>query len=197
MTCSATLSLVRSFTVRICTHGCMGRHGPASWAARAVAVLITAMLALPRPAAAVDGCLVMLCFAAPSWRAIPRCVPPIREVLRELARGKAFPTCAMAGVGNSARNDWATAPRYCPPQYTHLLLSETGPTAYCDYTGAVSVSVNGTLFSRTWWNVDGGSVTEFSRSAKTQLGGVDTQFDTDYANWLSTPPPVATMDSNP
>ena len=56
-------------------------------------------LLLPRPAAAVDGCLVMLCFAAPNWRAIPRCVPPIRQVLRDLARGKAFPTCAMAGVG--------------------------------------------------------------------------------------------------
>lgn len=30
------------------------------------------------PARAVDGCLVLLCFAAPSWRAIPQCVPPIR-----------------------------------------------------------------------------------------------------------------------
>lgn len=149
------------------------------------------------PARAVDGCLVMLCFAAPSWRAIPRCVPPIRQVLRDLARGKSFPTCAIAGAGNSVRNDWANAAGYCPPQYIHLYFSDTGPVAYCDYTGAVSVSVNGTLFSRTWWNVDGGSVTEFSRSAKTQLGGVETQFDTDYANWLSAPAPVATMDSNP
>lgn len=149
------------------------------------------------PARAVDGCLVMLCFAAPSWRAIPRCVPPIRQVLRDLARGKAFPTCAMAGVGNSARNDWANAPRYCPPQYTHLYFGDADPVPYCDYTGAVSVSVNGALFSRTWWNVDGGSVTEFTPAAKKQLGGLNTQFDIDYANWLSAPPPVAAMDSNP
>jgi len=26
---------------------------------------------------AVDGCLVLLCFATPNWRAIPQCVPPI------------------------------------------------------------------------------------------------------------------------
>ena len=42
---------------------------------------LTLMLALavalcgaitPRQAHAVDGCLVLLCFAAPSWRSIPR-----------------------------------------------------------------------------------------------------------------------------
>ena len=63
----------------------------------------------PRRAHAVDGCLVLLCFAAPSWRSIPQCVPPIRQVLRDLARGKPFPTCGMAGAGNSASHAWASA----------------------------------------------------------------------------------------
>mgnify|MGYP006381055081 CR=1 FL=1 len=66
----------------------------------AVLVIVAALvLAIaPRTAHAVDGCKVLLCFAAPSWRAIPQCVPPIREVLRDLARGRPFPSCAMAGV---------------------------------------------------------------------------------------------------
>ncbi|RZA15171.1 MAG: hypothetical protein EOP02_25220, partial [Proteobacteria bacterium] len=35
-----------------------------------------------------DGCVVLLCLAAPSWRAIPQCVPPIRQLFRDLARGR-------------------------------------------------------------------------------------------------------------
>src|SRR5881396_2757238 len=76
------------------------------------------------PVRAVDGCLVLLCFAAPSWRSIPQCVPPINQVLRDLARGRPFPTCAMAGAGNSANNAWASAPSYCPPQYTRVVEGE-------------------------------------------------------------------------
>lgn len=72
------------------------------------------------PARAVEGCLVLLCFAAPNWRAIPQCVPPIRQVLLDLARGRAFPTCGMAGAGNSAAHAWASAPGNCPPQYTRV-----------------------------------------------------------------------------
>jgi len=58
-------------------------------------------MALSMPASAVDGCLVLLCLAAPSWRAIPQCVPPITDVLRDLARGRPFPTCAMGSAGNA------------------------------------------------------------------------------------------------
>ena len=197
MNSNTTLSLVRGIAVRICARRYMGLFDARTGGTFVAAMLLATGLALPRPAAAVDGCLVMLCFAAPSWRAIPGCVPPIRKVLRDLALGRPFPTCAMAGAGNSARNDWANPSGNCPPQYTHLFFSDTGPIEYCDFTGVVSVSVNGTLFSRTWWNVDGGSVTEFTPAAKTQLGAWDTQFDTDYANWLSAPPPVAAVDSNP
>jgi hypothetical protein len=145
----------------------------------------------PRRAHAVDGCLVLLCFAAPSWRSIPQCVPPIRQVLRDLARGKPFPTCGMAGAGNSASHARASAPGYCPPQYTRVFDGESGPVYSCDYTGAVSVSINGAPFARTWWTMAGDSVTEFSPAAKAQLGTWDTRFDDDYAAWLAALPPPA------
>lgn len=161
-----------------------------------VAVMLAFAVAMcgaitPREARAVDGCLVMLCFAAPSWRSIPQCVPPIKQVLRDLARGKAFPTCSMAGGGNSANHAWASAPSYCPPQYTRVFDSESGPIYSCDYTGAVSVSIDGAPFARTWWTMDGDTVTEFSPAAKAQLGTWDTRFDDDYAAWLASLPPPA------
>src|SRR5205814_2149317 len=43
------------------------------------------------------GCEVLLCLANPNGpTAVAPCVPPIRRLWRELARGHAFPTCAMA-----------------------------------------------------------------------------------------------------
>lgn len=158
--------------------------------ARYAAVLLAfaALFAGSTPARAVDGCLVMLCFAAPSWRSVPQCVPPIRAVLRDLAHGRPFPTCAMAGPGNSASHRWSSAPSYCPPQYTRVHEGRNGPIYSCDYTGAVSVSVNGAPFARTWWRMAGDSVTEFSPSAKAQLRTWDTRFDDDYIEWLAAQP---------
>jgi hypothetical protein len=173
--------------MRICANRYLGRLG----AVLVMVAILLGGLAAPRPAHAVDGCLVLLCFAAPSWRSIPQCVPPIRQVLRDLARGKPFPTCGMAGAGNSASHAWASAPSYCPPQYTRLVDGESGPIYSCDYSGAVSVSINGTPFARTWWNMGGDSVTEFSPAAKSQLGTWDTKFDDDYATWLAALPPPA------
>lgn len=144
---------------------------------------------LPTPARSVDGCLVLMCFAAPSWRAVQQCVPPIRQVLRDLARGKAFPTCGMAGADNSASHAWAIAPSYCPPQYTRVIDGENAPIYNCDYTGAVSVLINGQPFTRTWWSMAGDTVTDFSPAAKAQLGTWDTRFDEDYAAWLAMQPP--------
>lgn len=154
----------------------------------ATLTIAAALLGTSMPAAAIDGCQVLLCLAAPNWRAIPQCVPTITQLLRDLARGKAFPTCAMAGSGNSADHTWASAPSFCPPQYTQLVEGPNGPRYYCDYAGAVSVTVNGEHFARTWWTMDGGTVTEFSPMAKAQLGSWDTRFDDDYAAWLATRP---------
>ncbi len=143
------------------------------------------------PARAVDGCLLLLCLAAPSWRAIPQCVPPVTQALRDLARGRPFPTCAMSGPGNSASHQWASAPGNCPAQYTRAIELENGIAYSCDYSGAISVFIDGSLWSRTWWRMGGGAtVTEFSPAAKASMGHWDTQFDTDYATWLSSLPPA-------
>ncbi len=154
-----------------------------------LASLTCAALLLAAPAArAVDGCLVLLCLAAPSWRAIPQCVPPVRQVLRDLALGKVFPTCGMSGPGNTADHSWAAAPSFCPPQYTRTIEGESQPTYLCDFAGAVSVSMNGLPFSRTWWSFEGTTVTEFFPEAKRILGTWDTRFDDDYAAWMLTRP---------
>jgi hypothetical protein len=162
------------------------------WAAKLASLgslVLVLPLVTPTAARAVDGCLVLLCFAAPSWRAIPECVPPIRQVLHDLSRGKPFPSCGMAGAGNSASHAWAAAPHLCPPQYTHLVNGEGGPFYLCDYIGAVTVLISGGLFTRTWWSTTGETVTEFSAEAKAQLGTWETRFDDDYAAWLALQPP--------
>jgi hypothetical protein len=158
-------------------------RAPLAWAAFA------GLMAMATPAAAVDGCLVLLCFAAPSWRAIPQCVPPVRKVLHDLAKGRPFPTCSISGAGNSASQQWARPPSYCPPQYTHMIDGEGMPVYTCDYAGAVSVDIDGSLWTRTWWNFDGETVTEYTAKAKAGLGTWETKFDDDYAAWLAMQPP--------
>lgn len=156
-----------------------------------------ALLSFSTPVRAVDGCLVLLCLAAPSWRAIPQCVAPVRELFRDLAHGRPFPTCAMSGAANSASHRWASVPTFCPPQYTRLLDADAGPLYTCDYNGCVSVTINGALFARTWWNFGGETVTEFTPSAKATLGAWDARFDDDFARWLATQPPTQQADPNP
>lgn len=154
-------------------------------------LLVALATLVPTPAHAVDGCKVLLCFAAPSWRSIPECVPTINQVLRDLARGRPFPTCAMSGPANSASHQWSSAPSYCPPQYTRVFEGESGPIYSCDYTGAVAVNIDGVLWARTWWSFAGDSVTEFTPAAKAQLGTWDSKFDDDYATWLASLPTPA------
>ena len=157
-----------------------------------VSILLFAMAMLtPTTAQAVDGCKVLLCLAAPSWRSISECVPTINQLHRDLARGRPFPVCSMAGAGNSADNAWASAPNFCPPQYTRVFDGESGPIYSCDYAGAVTVNINGAPFTRTWWNMGGDTVTEFTPAAKAQLGTWDTKFDDDYAAWFAALPPPA------
>jgi hypothetical protein len=153
------------------------------------------LLGTSPPALALDGCLVLLCLAAPSWRAIPQCVPPITQLWRDLARGRAFPSCSMAGGGNAASHAWASAPSFCPPQYTRIVDGPNGPRYYCDYAGAVAVTVNGQAFARTWWSISGDTVTDFSPAAKAMLGSWDRRFDDDYAAWLASQPPAPPVES--
>ena len=160
-------------------------HAKHSIAIRSAAscLVLACLTTLTTPAQAVDGCLVLLCFAAPSWRAIPQCVPPVTQVLRDLARGRPFPTCAMAGAGNASGHAWASVPDNCPPQYVEQVDDNLLGGPQCRFAGAVSVTIGGELFSRTWWHRGGDTSTEFSPAAKAQLGQWDPRFDDDYAAW--------------
>ncbi len=156
---------------------------------------LLALAGAAAPARAADGCLVLLCLAAPDWQTIPACVPPVEQVLQDLAHGRGFPTCAMAGPGNSARQDRASGTTDCPPQYIRFEETESGRTPTCEYQGVVTITLNGRPFTRTWWSFSGDTVTEFSAAAKTQLGRWNSRFDTDYATWLAQqtppgPPPI-------
>ena len=153
---------------------------------------VAALTGLAAPARAVDGCQVLLCFAAANWREIPQCVPSIQQVLRDLSRGRPFPTCKMSGPANTANHQWASAPDYCPPQYTRVFESFSGAPIYaCDYSGAVAINVDGGLWARTWWSFGGDTVTEFTPAAKARLGTWDTRFDDDYALWVASLPRAA------
>jgi len=96
----------------------------------------------------------------------------------------------MSGDGNSAENRRSSAPGYCPPQYMDAVILESGSAYYCRYDGAVAVTINGSIWSRTWWSMSGISVTEFSTEAKASMGTWDTRFDDDYAAWLAAQPPA-------
>jgi hypothetical protein len=153
------------------------------------ATLATGLLGAAFSSNAVDGCLVLLCLAAPSWSSIPQCVPPVRSVLDDLAHGRPFPTCNMAGAGNTASNNWSSAPYFCPAQYTTSFDGNDGTRYECRYLGAISVMVNEAIWTRTWWNFSGETVTEYAPAAKAALGSFDTRYDDDYAAWLATPAP--------
>ena len=159
--------------------------------AATVGLALAAGAVASTPAHAADGCLVLLCFAAPSWSSIAQCVPPIRSVLDDLARGRPFPSCGMSGAGNSASNQWSNPPDFCPPQYTTATPLESGTRYQCRFDGAVAANVNGALWSRTWWNLSGETVTEFTPAAKAALATWNTRFDDDYAAWLAAQVPAA------
>lgn len=67
-------------------------------AAAAGTAMLTALA--PTPALASDfGCQVLLCLSNPGGATqYSQCVPPISKLWRQLAQGKAFPSCTAAGV---------------------------------------------------------------------------------------------------
>lgn len=94
----------------------------------------------------------------------------------------------MSGGASKASHEWSNPPAFCPPQYTRTWEGPNGPNYHCDFSGAISVTLNGELFARTWWSMAGDSVTEFSPSAKAQLGSWDRRFENEHAAWLSSRP---------
>ena len=100
----------------------------------------------------------------------------------------------MAGAGNTASHAWANAPSFCPPQYTQAAEGYNETRYTCRYVGAVSVLIDGSLFARTWWNMAGDTVTEFSAAAKSRFATRDTRFDDDFAAWQAAQQPAPSVD---
>ena len=98
------------------------------------------------------GCEVLLCLANPNGpTAVAPCVPPIRRLWRELARGHAFPTCAMA-TGPSGRSYAQPANSYydrCPSGTSELALGQLAELAAPMNPMAVPVTRSGTATTYT------------------------------------------------
>ena len=138
------------------------------------------------PAGAVDGCKVLLCMAG-NWRQIAPCQPEVRQALRDVARGRAWPQCGVGGNSGSA-NQWVPAVS-CPEQYRTEGLDHWDRVVYtCPFSGVVHVAVAGQPWSRTWWSTDGDAVVEWLPAARAafadQPGTMDTRFDDDHAAWV-------------
>jgi len=109
------------------------------------------------------GCEVLLCLANPAGPlAAAACVPPIKKLWRELARGHAFPTCLTAHTSNQTytRYDTATT-RNCPPAYLYYAGAH-GTELRCALGGVVTTVVEGKPVSRIWWADETQTYTEYS-----------------------------------
>ncbi len=152
-----------------------------------VQLVVLSGLAFSAPAHAVDGCKLLLCMAG-NWKSIPDCVPPVHEALRDVARGRVWPHCGMAGSSGSANQ--FVAPVQCPEQYRFIAgFTRNGDPRYgCPYSGVIHVAVEGEPWLRTWWSRSGETVVEWLPAARSALanspGGLDDQFDSDHAAWL-------------
>jgi len=139
------------------------------------------------PARAVDGCKLLLCMAG-NWKNISQCEPTVRQALRDVARGRGWPTCSMGG--NSASGNQYVAPEQCPEQYiTNAGTDESGRPIYsCPFSGVIHVAVEGRPWSRTWWSPSGDSVVEWLPAAKAAFANspdaMDERFDRDHAAWV-------------
>ena len=143
-------------------------------------------LGLSGPAHAVDGCKVLLCMAG-NWQNISQCEPTVRQALRDVARGRGWPSCSMGG--NNATGNQYVAPEQCPEQYRISSVDWRDRIVYsCPFSGVIHVAVEGRPWARTWWSPSGDSVVEWLPSAKAAFAStpdaMDVRFDRDHAAWV-------------
>lgn len=106
------------------------------------------------------GCSVLLCMANPQGpMKLGECVPPMKKLFKDLAKGKVFPKCSFSNGGASAQHfaeNQSASGSFCHPDY----LVKVGKKKVCMMKGAVTVTVEGAKTNRIWWDDKGNSVTE-------------------------------------
>lgn len=154
------------------------------------AILVASLAALAGPARSADGCTVLLCLAG-NWRQIGQCVPPVQQAFRDLARGRAWPTCDMggspysSGTGASSRS---LSVRECPGPYLYETFYDGSFVGYeCSLQGVIEVQINSQLWSQTYWDASGTSITNYLSPAQAQLVEYDRAFEEANAAWRATP----------
>lgn len=162
------------------------------------AAAVMASLTFSSSAFALDGCKVLLCLAG-NWKGIAACVPPVREALRDMALGHAYPHCDMnqgpvsvPGQPEANRADsYPTNAATCPVMYS-TYNPRNGWWQSCKYQGVISVVVQGADWTRVYWDANGDTSTWYSPAAKAQLGeNIDSTYDLDLARCgACEPPPI-------
>lgn len=148
-------------------------------------VACAVVAAIGKPAIALAdgwGCQVLLCLSDPRGPETEKeCVPPIEKLWDALRHGNPFPTCDFGSSYNDlpadlkqsipasvvqqimnsnsgASNTWASG-GYCRED----LLYWGGPeqsVLMCHASGAINVTINGSLWNRVWWDAPGGTIVE-------------------------------------
>jgi hypothetical protein len=170
-------------------------------------MLAAGVLTSMAPAQADDwGCQVFLCVADPRGAETESaCVPPIEKLWTELSHGHPFPTCnfmssmadlpvgvvnaippaalANLGAGTGASNVDASG-GYCRADMLYWGGPEKSELR-CRATGAINVTINGTLYTRVWWGLGGPtgrSVTEYYGAGSTVVPYDPTQAQQQFLN---------------
>lgn len=162
------------------------------------AAAVTASLTFSSAAFALDGCKVLLCLAG-NWKGIAACVPPVREALRDMALGHAYPHCDMNQNGSPApdpnhlaanrADSYPTNEETCPVMYSRY-NPRNGWWQSCKYQGVISVVVQGAEWTRVFWDASGDTSTWYSPEARAQLGdNLDPTYDDDLARCGRCEPP--------
>jgi hypothetical protein len=159
-----------------------------------------ATLTFSHTAFALDGCKVLLCLAG-NWKGIAACVPPVREALRDMALGRAYPHCSMSSGPEPApdpahpepnrADSYPTDEESCPVMYSRY--DRHGWWHSCKYQGVITVVVHGAEWTRVYWDGAGDTSTGYSPVALSQLGeGVDPTYADDLARCGRCEPPIPT-----
>jgi hypothetical protein len=133
------------------------------------------------------ACEVVLCLANPQGAtAVSECVPPIRKLWRELAKGHAFPTCNMNtgdANGNSASHSWASGSN-CLAQYLYWGGID-GSELMCKFNGVVTIKIASQLHTRVWWNVNESLTEDYSQRSVMPASAAPQEFQPVYASALT------------